>query len=490
MTDWFGGSNPVAQMNAGNDLIMPGSPSQSEMIVAAVKSKKISLKQLDENVACILNIVLKSPSFRNYKYSDQPDLKANALVSRSAAAEGMVLLKNEGQSLPLQAGKKLAVFGNTSYDIIAGGTGSGDVNKAYTISLLEGFKNAGYQIDGSLAATYQNHIKAFRVIHPKPVNFFQQLIPVPELDIASNVAAAVNNNDAAVITIGRNAGEGNDRKLDDDYYLSPAEITMIKTVSATFHALNKKVIVVLNIGGVTDVTSWRNYADAILLAWQPGLEAGNAITDILSGKVSPSGKLATTFPVSYQDVPSAKNFPGTPVNKPENVTYQEGIYVGYRYYNTFNVKTAYDFGYGLSYTTFNFSDLKLSDASFTGKISATVTITNSGNTAGKEVAQLYISAPGKDMNKPAEELKAFAKTRLLQPGESQTLSFMLNAKDLSSYNTQLSSWVVEPGSYQLKIGNSSTDIKQTAGFNVAKMMIAEKDTKVLTPLVAIDELKK
>ncbi len=490
MTDWFGGDNPVAQMAAGNDLIMPGSPKQSDLIMAAVKSGKLSVKQLDENVERILNIILKSPTFRKYPYNNKPDLRANAQVSRSAAAEGMVLLKNTGQALPIQKGKKVAVFGNTSYDIIAGGTGSGDVNKAYTISLLQGLSNAGYQADKSIENSYKAYLTDAKAKRPKPRSFFELLAVIPELNNNQNIGFGAANDDVAIITLGRNAGEGADRKLDNDYYLSDAEKTLIKTVSAAFHAVNKKVIVVLNIGGVTDVGSWRDQVDGILLAWQPGLEAGNAIADVLSGNVNPSGKLATTFPMNYQDVPSAKNFPGTPADKPVKVIYEEGIYVGYRYYNTFSVKPAYDFGYGLSYTTFNYSNLKLSNASFTDHISASVMITNSGKVAGKEVVQLYLTAPAKMMDKPSEELKAFAKTRLLQPGESQTLTFNIKALDLASYDTKTSSWLAEAGNYALKIGASSADIKQTASFNLPKQMVVKKDTKLLTPQETINELKK
>lgn len=489
MTDWFGGSDPVAQMNAGNDLIMPGSPSQSKAIERAVTSKKLSVKQLDENVERILNIILKSPTFLKYKYSSKPDLKADAAVSRQAAAEGMVLLKNDVQALPLEKGKKLAVFGNTSYDIIAGGTGSGDVNKAYTISLLQGLDNAGYQTDKKIENSYKAYLAGAKAKQPKPKNFFDHPAPIREPNNTQDITSGAKNDDAAIITIGRNAGEGADRKLENDYYLSDAEKTLIKTVSSAFHAVQKKVIVVLNIGGVTDVASWRGQVDGIVLAWQPGLEAGNAIADILSGKVNPSGKLATTFPAAYKDAPSAKNFPGTPAEKPVSVVYEEGIYVGYRYFNTFGVKPTYPFGYGLSYTFFIYNDLKLSNTVFNGKISASITITNNGKVAGKEVVQLYLTAPAKEMDKPSEELKGFAKTRLLQPGQSQTLSFEINPLDLASYDTKTSAWVAEAGNYTVKVGASSADIKKTVTFSLAKKTLVEQDTKALTPQVQIKEMK-
>jgi beta-glucosidase len=261
-------------------------------------------------------------------------------------------------------------------------------------------------------------------------------------------------------------------------------------------------VVVLNIGGVIDVMPWRDDADAILLAWQPGLEGGNAIADILSGKVNPSGKLATTFPVSYSDVPSAKNFPGKEFPEqattgalgmkmiPGEVTYEEGIYVGYRYYNTFKIKPAYAFGYGLSYTNFTYGPVTLSSSSFNGKLTASVTISNTGNVAGKEVVQLYISAPAGTLDKPESELKAFAKTILLQPGASQTLTFPVTAPDLTSYHTDKTSWVAEVGKYTIKVGASSLDIKQSADFNLSKEIVVEKANKGLEPQTTINELKR
>lgn len=504
MTDWGGGRDPIAQMKAGNDLIMPGNPNQAKAIIDAVNSKQLDESVLNANVEHMLNIILKSPAVANYKYSDAPDLKKDAQVSRMAAAQGMVLLKNSGSALPFSGIKKVALFGNTGYDIIAGGTGSGNVNKAYTTSLAQGLQNAGLQVDDALLKAYPAYIAAERAKQPKPqrgMAMFMGPPPVPQMAIAdADLQQDAANNDIAVITIGRNAGEGADRKLPDDYYLSDAEKALIKNVSEAFHAKGKKVVVVLNIGGVIEVASWRDGVDAILLAWQPGLEAGNAITDVLSGAVNPSGKLATTFTMDYKDVPSAKNFPGKEYpdqatgegfrrQMPAEVTYEDGIYVGYRYYSTFKVDPAYEFGYGLSYTTFNYSNFKLSAPVFKGKLTASVTITNSGKVAGKEVGQLYLSAPAAKLDKPVIELKGFAKTRLLQPGESQTLSFTIDARALASYDTAQEAWVAEAGNYTASIGASSKDIKQTAAFKLAKEMVVEKDEQALAPQVAISELK-
>ncbi len=489
MTDWGGGDDPIAQMDAGNNLLMPGSVRQMDDIVAAVKNGKLSEKVLDENVEGILNIILKSPSFKHYHYSDRPDLKKDAQVSREAATQGMVLLKNDGNALPLTNAHRIALFGNTSYNTIANGTGSGNVNKPFVINLNQGLSNAGYTLDASLQTSYEDYLKAEKAKQPVRRSFFMRLPPIPQLTIDHALAEeAAATNDEAIITIGRIAGEGADRKLKDDFYLSGNEKAMIHNVSDAFHAKGKKVVVVLNTGGAMEVASWRHEVDAILLAWEPGEEAGNAIADILSGKVDPSGHLATTFPMKYSDEPSSNNFPGKPEDNPKQVIYKEGIYVGYRYFNTFHVKPAYDFGYGLSYTTFKFDNLKLSSSHFNGSVTATVDVTNSGKVAGKEAVQLYISAPDKELKKPSEELRAFAKTRLLGPGETQTISFTIKPGDLSSYDTAKSEWIDEAGEYTVKIGAASNDIRQTATFTLSKDLVVEKDTRVLTPHVAFHEL--
>jgi beta-glucosidase len=504
MTDWFGGDDPVAQMKAGNDLVMPGSSSKSDAILEAVQHGKLDEKTLTENAERIVDIILQSPSYKHFAFTNKPDLKEHAVVARNAAAEGMVLLRNEENTLPLGSNiKKIAVFGNTSYDFISGGTGSGDVNEAYTVSLVDGLKNTGYSIDADLQKSYEQFIKEEKAKLPPKKFFFDLPAPLPELTISTGLLnqKAVEN-EVAFITIGRNAGEFQDRKKENDYYLSVAETELIKNVSAAFHARGKKVVVILNVGGVVEVASWRNNADAILLAWQGGQESGNAVADILSGKVNPSGKLSTTFPVKYEDVPSSKNFPGKNLSDKEHkgiggfsmgfdseVTYEEGIYVGYRYYNTFNVKPAYEFGYGLSYTHFEYSNLKLNSSGFNGKLIVTVDIKNTGKVKGKEAVQLYITAPSSRMEKPAIELKAFGKTNLLQPGQKQTLRFELTAKDLASFDTNSTSWITDAGTYTVKIGSSSENILQTKSFSVPKEILVEKCHKVLTPQVEINELK-
>ncbi|MBX7127344.1 MAG: glycoside hydrolase family 3 C-terminal domain-containing protein, partial [Cyclobacteriaceae bacterium] len=355
-----------------------------------------------------------------------------------------------------------------------------------------------------LYLAYSKYLAAESARRPKRSLMEELMAPAPPIDELKVTDAlidkAAETSATAIVSIGRNAGEGSDRPLESNYYLTAEERAFINKVATTFHARNKKVVVVLNIAGVIDVAQWRDAVDAIVLAWQPGLEGGNAIADILSGAVNPSGKLATTFPASYSDDPTAKNFPGKVFkDKPlqgmfgqqafeSEVVYEEGVYVGYRYYSTFGVKPAYPFGYGLSYTSFLYSNLNLSAPAFTNQLTAAVTVTNSGAVPGKEVVQLYLSAPNGKLDKPASELKAFAKTRLLQPGESQTLTFTLRPRDLSSYQTKLTAWVADAGTYTVRIGTSD-ETKLSATFKLPKDLIVEKTRNVLAPAQPVNELK-
>jgi beta-glucosidase len=496
MTDWFGGydgfggpnspfspngvSNVTAQLSAGNDLLMPGMPAQKKAILDNMKSGKLTAAVINADLTRILELVMRSPSMNNYKYSEKPNLKENAEVTRQAAAEGTILLKNDNNALPFSStAAPLAVFGVTSYDFISGGTGSGDVNEAYSISLIDGLTNSGFTIDKDLEGLYKPYSadQKAKELERREKNGGLMASPkrIEELELSKEIIESkANSSEIALITIGRNAGEGDDRKVDADFNLAPDEIALINKVSAAFHAKEKKVVVVLNIGGVIETASWKDAVDAILLPWQPGQEGGNSVADVFSGKVNPSGKLTMTFPVNYADTPSFKNWIGTPAENPTSVTYEEGVYVGYRYFNTFNVKSSYEFGYGLSYTSFDVADLKLSATTFANTITATVTVKNTGKIAGKEVVELYLSAPSKNTDKPSAELKAFAKTNLLQPGESQTITLTLNPKDLASFVTAKNAWIAEAGAYKVAIGTSSLNIKQTAAFSLAKELVVEK----------------
>jgi len=513
MTDWGGGSDPVAQMLAGNDMVQPGSQQQIQAIIDGVNSGKMTEDQLNVNVKRILNIMTETPRYKGYVPSNKPDLKGHAEVTRQAAADGMVLLENNGV-LPIeQSIKNVAAFGNTSYDFISGGTGSGDVNEAYTISLIQGLENAGYSIDEGLHGIYENYMKETRAKADRPDNFLAAMmggkIPVAEMDLDPAIATKMaKTSDIALITIGRNAGEGGDREAKPgDFYLNQAEKDMIKNVSEAFHKEGKKAVVILNVSGVIETASWSSIPDAVLCAWQPGQEGGNSVVDVLSGKVNPSGKLAVSFPITYDDTPTAKNFPGHAIESegpaddtpdqsgfsfmqrvPWEVTYQEDIYVGYRYYNTFDVPVAYEFGYGKSYTTFEYTNLTLSSNEFSDKITVSIDIINSGDVAGREVVQVYASAPNGKMAKPEEELVAFGKTGLLQPGASETLTFTIDASLLASFDESSSSWIAEAGSYTLSVGASSSDIKAQDTFSISSDINVGTVSNSLAPQKKIDTL--
>ena len=514
MTDWFGGypsfnaiANPayvsdvVKQETAGNDLLMPGLKTQKEAILKAIKDGSLSKQTVNQNVKRIMKMVFRSPAMVNFKYSDAPDLKAHALVSRQAATEAMVLLKNEHNALPV-AVSSIAAFGVTTYNFYAGGTGSGDVNKAYIVSLLEGLKNAGYSLNNDLQNLYEPYIKqkTNEENERRAKEGVMALgVKIAEMNLDktqySKVAAGST---IALVTIGRSSGEGADRGLNDDFNLSQGELDMINNVSDAFHALNKKVIVILNVGGVVETASWKDKVDGILLAWQVGQEGGNAVADLLSGKANPSGKLTMTFPMQYSDVPTAKNWVintkvswmGTDEPNLQETTYSEGIFVGYRYYNTFNVKPSYEFGYGLSYTNFEVNNLQLSNKTFEGNITVTVDVKNSGEKAGKEVVELYLSAPAGKLQKPTSELKAFAKTRQLKPGETQKITLSIKEKDLASFDEKASAWVAEAGTYKVLVGTSSLNIKQSATFTLPADKIVEKTHPAFAPDIAFVELKK
>lgn len=508
MTDWFGGyngfmspfapnavSNVEAQMNAGNDLLMPGMPSQQATLLAKIKSGAIAPEVINRNVSRILALVLKSGSMNKYAYSNNPNLIDNAAVTREAAAEGMVLLQNKQNVLPLDVNvkKPIALFGVTSYDIISGGTGSGDVNEAYTVSLIDAFVNAGFLIDKKLMNNYVPYtakVKAAEMKRRKAGGLLATPKRLPEMVLSKEtIAAKAKINNMAIITIGRNAGEAADRSI-ADFNLAADEVALINNVSEAFHKLKKKVIVVLNVGGVIETASWRSKVDGILLAWQPGQEGGNSVVDILSGKTNPSGKLTMTFPMKYSDTPSAKNWLGVPANLPTSVNYEEGIYVGYRYFNSFNVKPAYEFGYGLSYTNFAYENVSIENNMTNDEIKVHVTVRNTGKAIGKDVVELYVAAPAKSTNKPKSELRAFAKTRALGPQEKQELTFTLHAADLASFIPEIRSWIVDDGKYQVLLGNSSINILQTLEFELNEKITQKKGYANFPTDIQLNELKK
>jgi len=483
MTDWFGGTDVVAELSAGNDLFEPGTKKQYKTLLKAAEDGELSEADIDTAVKRILSMIMNSQKMKGYEYSNNPDLEAHAKVTRNSATEGMVLLKNEA-ALPMTEAKNVALFGLFSYDFIAGGTGSGDVNEAYTISLEDGLKNAGYEINQSAKDAFEAHKAANAKAFEKPegtLNAMMKSYTPPEFIPSEEQLEPVSQEaDIAIITIGRNSGEGKDRVKENDFDLSDDEQQLIEEVCEKFHAAGKKVIVVLNIGGVIETASWKEKPDAILLAWQGGQEGGNSVADILSGKVTPSGKLTMTFPMALGDHASSANFPmdgasmdaGSMMSgqkeKPESeqvknvdfTNYEEGIYVGYRHFDKAMLAVSYPFGYGLSYTTFEYENLNTEVVD--GVINISVSVKNTGEVAGKEVVEVYTSLPETTIDRPIQELKAFAKTPQLNPGESAELTMNIPVSDLSYWNEQTSSWTLEKGSYIIEVAASSRDKRLSA----------------------------
>ena len=487
MTDWFGGTNPPVELAAGNDLFEPGTRKQYKTLMKAAKSGELAEAEIDTAVKRILRLIMQSQKMKGYAYSNSPDLDAHAQITRNSASEGMVLLKNEGATLPMAEIKNVALFGVTSYEFIAGGTGSGDVNEAYSVSLEEGLQNAGYEVNQAAKDAFLEHKAAnpegFKKLEgfAAMMNSIQPPELVPDKEQLNSIA---RESDIAIITIGRNSGEGKDRVKENDFNLSEDEQELIKEVCQEFHAMGKKVVVVMNIGGVIETASWKEKPDAVLLAWQGGQEGGNSVADILSGKVNPSGKLPMTFPIALEDHASSANFPmdGTPMDsgsmlsgqkeKPESeqvknvdyTSYDEGIYVGYRHFDKNNVEVSYPFGYGLSYTSFDYETMNVEVAD--GIININVTVINTGEVAGKEVVEIYISKPETGIDRPVQELKAFTKTPLLNPGESIEVRMQVPVKELSYWNEEQSDWTLENGVYQVHAAASSREHKLTKAINL------------------------
>ncbi len=502
MTDFDGYGSAVAKVRAGNNMLMGGNRQEIKELEEGLKNRTLDESTLDSNLIYNIKLKLQSHREKGILPTFKPNLETSERIAREAAGEGMVLLKNDHNTLPFNRKvKHVALFGKMSYYLVKTGTGSGGVRSTrHAISVNDGIKAAGYKILKDLEAKYTAYVEKIKrdnlvppyFDNPKmrkdngikgnqaPPHFKERLVPfTDELPMSvEEIRKYEPHSDIAIVTLARSGGENYENGW---LPITPTELALVKNVCEVYHAAGKKVVVVLNIGGVWETTSWRDNPDAILLAWQPGQEGGYAVADILSGKVNPSGKLPDTFPLKLEDVPSYGSFPGEPKKDPYNSFYKEGIYVGYRYYETFGVQVAYPFGYGLSYTTFQYSDLRLSSKTFDKEITVSVTVKNTGKRAGKEVVQLYLAAPRNEIDKPFQELKGFAKTKLLKPGESQTLSFVLDARALASFWSGIDAWLADKGDYEVRIGASSTDIRLRDTFTLPAPLTVEKVHDVLYP---------
>ena len=507
MTDWTYRRNTKAQVHAGNDLMMPGYPVQVKDIVEAVGNGSLAEADVDSCVRRMLELIVKTPRFRGYKFSNRPDLKAHAAITRQSATEGMVLLKNEGDSLPLSAAvKRVALFGVNSYDFLSCGLGSGNVHSPYVVDMVKGLADAGIATTPMLTDIYRSYVPyAIRKLRADkdPMMWFldQGQVKVPEIEISRQcIEHEAAEAEAAIITIGRQAGEGLDREVEADFNISETERQLIYRVSSVFRREHKPVIVIINSGSVIETASWQSYADAILVAWQPGEEGGHSVADVLTGKVNPSGKLTMTWPIACADHPSTSNFPqpmslydykemrnwGYPIKFADYTDHEEDIYVGYRYFDSFSRPVAYPFGYGLSYTSFEYSQPTVKRAG--DEVQVSITITNRGKASGKEAVQVYVTAPDGSIEKPVHELKAFAKTRELKPGESQVLTMSIPLRLLTVYDEAASQWLAEAGTYTFAIGASSRDIRATQTLKLSEYK--EPTCDVMHPQVKLSLLKR
>ena len=469
MTDWsISKHNTSAQLHAGNDLYMPGRERQVEDIINGINDGSIRMEDLDRACLDILELGRRCGFEQS---TENPDLKAGEAVSLKAACESAVLLENNGM-LPLAGkGGKVALFGVRSYDLISTGGGSGFVVSPHIVQISEAFRPGGVEPDAKLEDLYTKFaaFAAADIKYNEKIKIDIGIPPLPELEISETlIKAAAEADDYAIITIGRSAEEGKDRSLENDYYLSDTEKKLITGVCNEFHKKGKKVAVILNIAGIIETESWKRLPDAILDIWLPGQEGGNAVFDLLSGRANPSGRLALTFPKDYFDLPTARNFPyDKPAEGQKNfdyTSYEEGIYVGYRHFCTRNIPVSYPFGYGLSYTSFDYSDMKVTRRK--DKVRVSFTVKNTGSLEGKEAVGVYICAPGKTMDKPAKELKAFAKTGLLAPGEAQAMEIEIAVSDLASYNEKNGKWEVEKGRYTVVLGADCSDPEATRTINI------------------------
>ena len=483
MSDWGAGISAVDMVKAGNDMIQPGINGNFEKIVNGQKDGTISSEEIDACVKRILEIIVRTHRFNGYKPSEKPDLEAHSQALASMTSEGLVLLKNES-ALPLAKGVRVALFGVGSYDFLPGGDGSGAVRCSHVVNLKEGLGSKGITLSERIDSVYECWIagEQKRLAPMKTLRTWYQYdmrpleLPCPEVYTSYGAEEA----DVAVVTISRNSAEGFDRHLERDYMLHIDELALIHDVSEKFHARGKKVVVVLNVCGVVDVAPWRVLADAILLCWLPGQDGGTSVASVLAGEESPSGHLPVTFPMRYADVPS-QNFP---LNVPETglnqsfehfnakrkyydipnidyTDYDEDIYVGYRHYATRGIDVAYPFGFGLTYTDFELSDMKLDRKGDTVRVR--IKVRNTGDFAAKQVVQVYATAPDNVPDRPKIELKGYAKTRLLQPGTAESVEIEFPVSDLAIWEN---GWNLKHGKWQIHAGTSSADLPLSASLEL------------------------
>ncbi len=445
---------------------------------------------------------------RTYSGTTSPETSsrelANRIVAKKAAEEGIVLLKNEGRLLPLEKGKRLALFGSGAGRTIKGGTGSGDVNERSSVSVVEGLENAGF------AVTTKSWIEDYERAYMDARNEWKQTIlkeaeggdaeiffqtyakhafRIPSGRLMTEEEVKEADTDTALYVISRIAGEGADRFAEKgDYYLTDAEEEQIAFVCSHF----AHVVLLINTGAQIDLSILEKQPkiEAVLFMVQAGMEGGNAVARVLTGEVNPSGKLTDTWGVAYEDYPAAKTFSHNNGNVRKEY-YEEGIYVGYRYFDRFGKSPRYAFGYGLSYTEFAL-DLKKAEIKVSKEdqtIAVSVPVKNIGEIPGKEVVQVYGSCPQEGIPKEYKRLLGYAKTGLLKSGETEVVSVAFPVKALASFEEGKSAWILEKGMYALRAGTCSDSLSLIGGLEVKEEAVIEKTTPICERKEALQEVE-
>ncbi len=431
------------------------------------------------------------------KQAESEREREHRVIARKAVAEGIVLLENNGV-LPLEKGSRVALYGGGARHTIKGGTGSGMVHNRSNVSIYDGLKNAGFPIttedwldayDEEYSKCYEKW-KAYLYEISEPGNresLYRAHASHP-MQMPEGEPVVKTDTDTAIYVISRVSGEGADRKAEPgDYFLSEQEEADLKHITACY----PNTVVILNVGGIIDLSFLETYSiAALVLLSQAGMEGGNALADILSGAVAPSGRLTDTWAYHYEDYPSSATFSHNNGNIIEE-KYYEGIYVGYRYFDSFEVEPRYPFGYGMSYTTF---DVTTENAEWkpdaeAKTIAVTVKVTNTGSRAGKEVVQVYAACPSGKLKKERKRLAAFGKTALLQPGASETLCLEVPTALLESYRTGKAAYCLEAGDYDILVGTSSRDVTLAARLTLTETAETEHLTNICPLLDALKEIR-
>lgn len=470
MSDWGASGGRLGNIIAGNDIFCGGNDQEGDIaeIVSLIETNKLSVEQLDACCINLLNVISKTiamdSDYEPAKEISNVDTKRNLV--RQAGAQGMVLLKNDNNTLPFNKGE-IAFFGSASYYAETVGHGSGDVRVSEKISVFKGLteaKNITYNEDVDLIYSLADR-EPFDADSNKdnPENDLYEKKITKE-----DAKKAAEESDIAVFTISRLTTEGCDhRKNRGDFLLNEREFTALQFISEAFHAQGKKVVVIINTGNPIETASWQEYADAILYTGLAGEQLGYSVADVFTGKINPSGKLACTWPVKYEDLPYATSYPGNSAS----TDYIDDIYVGYRYFETFDVPVAYEFGYGLSYTTFEYSGFSIEKDGKDYKLS--VNVKNTGKVAGREVVQFYVTKPDGKNEHPSMELIGYDKTKTLKPGKSQNITVTVTEDELKTYYTPDSVWIIEKGEYSFYAAASVKEIKYVKKLTVDNEKIVQ-----------------